>query len=49
VTRFIADGTGRTEAEVRVLIVAGAVPLLVAGTVAASRGAVRLVDFLIDG
>lgn len=48
-TRFVADGTGRSEAEVRVLVVAGAVPVLVAGTVAASRGALRLIDFLVDG
>jgi Flp pilus assembly pilin Flp len=47
-TRFIADGTGRTDAEVQVLIVVGAVPVLVSGAVLASRGVVRLVDFLAD-
>jgi hypothetical protein len=48
-TRFIADGTGRTDAEVRLLIVAGAVPLLVASTAAAFRGLLRLADFLAEG
>jgi hypothetical protein len=48
-TRFIADGTGRTDLELRVLIVAGAVPVLVAGAVAASWGVLRLIDFLADG
>jgi Flp pilus assembly pilin Flp len=48
-TRFIADATGRTDAEVQVLIAVGAASVLVAGTVAASRGVLRLVDFLADG
>jgi hypothetical protein len=48
-TRFVVDGTGRTDLEVRLLIVAGAVPVLVAGAFAASRGVFRLVDFLADG
>jgi hypothetical protein len=48
-TRFVADGTGRSEAEIQVLIVAGAVPVLVASTMAVSRGVLRLVDFLADG
>ena len=47
-TRFIADGTGRTDGEIKALIVVGAVPVLVAGAVAASRGAVRLIDFIAD-
>jgi hypothetical protein len=45
-TRFVVDGTGRSEGEVRVLLVVGAVPVLVAGTVAASRGLLRLLDVL---
>ena len=48
-TRFVADGTGRSDAEVRVLVAVGAVPVLVACTVAASRGAMRLIDFMVDG
>lgn len=47
-TRFIADGTGRTDGELKVLIVAGTVPVLVAGAVAALRGALRLIDFVAD-
>jgi putative N-acetylmannosamine-6-phosphate epimerase len=48
VTRFVAHGTGRTDTEAQVLILVGAAAVLVGGAIAATNGALRLLDILND-
>ncbi len=48
VMRLIADGTGRSPAEARLLVAWTAASLVVAGVLAIGYGVVRLIDFLAD-
>ena len=46
ITGVIADGTGRSEGKVPLLVVSTVVSALVAGGVTASFGAIRILDFV---
>lgn len=46
--RVIADGTGRSPAEVRLIAVWTGAAVIAAGLVTLGHGVVRLVDFLAD-